>query len=44
MIECCRFSYTSYTDIMGLTLYEYWDFRRGLMNVLEREMQARKRD
>lgn len=43
MIECSRFSYTSYTDLLELTLYEFWDFRKALFNVLEREMEARKR-
>ena len=43
MIECCRFSYTSYTDLMQLTVDEFWEFRRGLFNVLEREMEARKK-
>ncbi len=44
MIECCRFSYTSYTDLMELTLGEFWVFRKALFNVLEREMEARKRN
>ena len=43
MIECCRFSYTSYTDLMQLTIEEFQDFRNGLFNVLEREMEARKK-
>ena len=42
MIECCRYSYTSYTDLMQLTLAEYYQFRRGLANVLEREAEARR--
>ena len=42
MIECCRFSYTSYTDLLQLSIYEFYEFRKGLMNVLEREAEARK--
>lgn len=41
MIECCRYSYTSYTDLLNLTLYEFWQFRTGLFNVLEREHEAK---
>lgn len=44
MIECSRFSYTSYTDLLELTLYDFWNFRKGLFNVLEREEQARNRN
>ncbi len=43
MIECCRFSYTSYTELMALTVEEFIEFRMALMNVLEREMEARKK-
>jgi len=34
-------SYTSYTELMELTLREFWEFRYALANVLEREREAR---
>ena len=43
MIECCRFSYTGYTELMDLTVEEFFEFQNALYNVLERELESRKK-
>ena len=44
MIETARYTYTSATDYMGLSLQDMFLFRKALGNVLEREAAARNRD
>lgn len=40
-MEMARLSYTSVTDYMHMSIRDFIDFRIALINVLEREKEAR---
>lgn len=42
MIQSCRLSYTSYTDMMNMEIADIIRFMEGLINVLHREAEARE--
>lgn len=42
MIETARYTYTSAVEYMGLPMGEFLTFRQALINVLDREAEARR--
>ena len=41
-MEMARLSYTSVTDYMNMSIHDFIDFRKALINVLEREKEAKE--